>query len=237
MADGLDDDIRDDATGRLDPFDPPGTEARRPVRLPYSAAALERPPLIPSTLHTTLVATDIEGFGAAFRDDDAQLHLREKMYALLADAFTMSGLPWWKCLHEDRGDGALVIAPPDAPTAAFLDPLAHHLTALLRRANGRANRVGHLRMRVAVHAGRIQSDAHGLVGRPLVHLFRLLEAPAFREAFTGSGADLGLVVSEEFYRDTTTANGLINRAAYRPLRVICKETRVKARVWFPVDPR
>ncbi|MFI6522633.1 hypothetical protein ACIBF1_44270 [Spirillospora sp. NPDC050679] len=195
------------------------------------------PPAPGGPLHTTVVAVDIAGFGAPDRDDDAQRYLRSTMYTLVAAAFARSQLPWEACIREDRGDGILIITPPGLPPAAFLDLLAHHLTALLRRANRLANPTGRLRLRVAVHAGHIHRDAHGLVGRPLIHLFRLLEAAAIKKAFaTADHADLILIVDETFYRTAVDTSSLIDRAAYKPLRIIAKETRTPARIWLPPHP-
>ncbi|TDB92486.1 hypothetical protein [Actinomadura sp. 7K534] len=188
----------------------------------------ERPP----SMHTTLVAVDISSFGTPGRDDLAQLHVRRHMYGLLIEVFEMTRLPWWDCHREDRGDGALIIAPPEVPAGDFLDPLAHHLTAVLRRYNRLASDAARLRLRLAVHIGLVHRDAHGVAGQALVHLFRLLEAPAFKRAFADSGAELGLLVSDQLYAQACAAGGLIDPAAYRPLRVTSKETRARAWSWF-----
>jgi hypothetical protein len=184
------------------------------------------------TLYTTLAAVDISAFGGRHRDDIAQLHVRREMYGLLTEAFEMTRLPFWDCHREDRGDGVLIVAPPDVPAADFLDPLAHHLTAVLRRYNRLASDAAELRLRLAVHAGLVHRDAHGVAGQALVHLFRLLEAPAFKRAFDEAGTHLGLIVSEHLYEQTCTAGGLVDPAAYRCTRVTTKETRARAWSWF-----
>ncbi|MGH3239506.1 MAG: hypothetical protein ACRDNL_03945 [Spirillospora sp.] len=166
-------------------------------------------------------------------DEHSQLHQRHQLYARLAEACEITRIPWWDCYREDRGDGALIIAPPEVPADAFLDPFAHHLTAVLRRHNRLASPAARLRLRVAVHAGHVNRDAHGVAGQAVLHLFRLLEAAAFRKALAGGSADLGLIVSDRLYGDATARGGLINPDAYRPLRVSHKETRAKAWLWSP----
>ncbi|WP_157419543.1 hypothetical protein [Actinomadura kijaniata] len=185
----------------------------------------------PSIRYATVVALDICSFGE--RDDCIQLHQRREMYAQAANAFEMTRIPWSACYREDRGDGVLIIAPPNVPSDYFLDPLAHHLTVLLRRYNRIVSAAARLRLRLAVHAGYVHHDAHGVAGRPLIHLFRLLESGEFKQAVAATDADLGLIVSDRLYADTCGYGGFIDGDAYRRLRVTCKETNTVARVWFP----
>lgn len=208
---------------------------RPPVRLPQSVTeALARPPELAPAMHTTLAAIDISAFGDRCRDDDIQLRLRHQMYTLLAEASAMGSLPWWDCHREDRGDGALIVAPTQVSPELFLDPLAHHLTAVLRRYNRLTSDTLRLRLRLAVHTGLVHRDDHGVAGHAVVHLFRLLEASAFKRALSNAGTDLGLIVSDRLYGDLTGKGGsLIDADAYRELRVTCKETRARAWAWFP----
>jgi class 3 adenylate cyclase len=180
-----------------------------------------------------LTAVDIVAFGDLRRDDEVQLHLRQTLYDLLADAFALTRLPWQACYREDRGDGALVVAPPEVEPTDLLDPLAHHLTALLRRSNKLASDTARLRLRLAVHTGRVLRDEHGLAGQALVHLFRLLEAPAFKQALNTSGADLGLIVSDRLHADAKAHGGFFDPRAYQPLAVRTKETRTRGWLWLP----
>lgn len=201
---------------------------RAAERAPQKSGRPARPRRWPSGLHAALAAVDICSFGGG--DDHVQLHQRGVMYAQLAEVFEMTRIPWTECYREDRGDGALVIVPSDVPVHYLLDPLAHHLTAALRRYNRLASADAQLRLRVAVHAGYVHRDDHGVAGKALVHLFRLLDSAAFKHALADSGADLGLIASDRLYGD---ADGLVEDAAYRQLRVTCKETSAKAWVWIP----
>jgi hypothetical protein len=197
-------------------------------RLSQISARLLRPQKWPPGLYAALAAVDICSFGG--RDDHVQLHQRRVLYAQLAEVFEMTGISWTECYREDRGDGALIIVPPGVPVHHLLDPLAHHLTAALRRYNRLASTDAQLRLRVAVHAGYVYRDDHGVAGRAVVHLFRLLDSAVFKCALADSGADLGVIVSDRLYGD---ADGLVEDAAYRQLNVICKETSAKAWVWIP----
>jgi class 3 adenylate cyclase len=181
----------------------------------------------------TLLALDIAAFGDPRRDNEIQLHLRRALNNHVAEAFAMTHLPWRRCYQEDRGDGALIVAPPDVEPTDLLDPFAHHLTALLRRSNKLASEPARLRVRVAVHTGRIHADERGIAGQSLVHLYRLLDAPAVKRALNASGADLGLVVSDHLYAQARAHGGFFNPAAYRTLTIRYKETRARAWLWLP----
>jgi hypothetical protein len=210
---------------------PTGHPVIRAVHLPV--VDINRPRRLPATMHTTLVAVDISGF-CARRDATIQMHLRERMYRNLLDAFTMTGISWWDCHREDRGDGALIVAPPDINADLFLDPLAHHLKAVLRRDNRHANEVTRLRIRMAVHHGDVHRDSKGVAGVAVNHLFRLLDSAAFKKAFQAADDDLAMIVSKQLYADAVHRGGHIDVAAYRQLRITCKETRgERAWMWLP----
>ena len=182
-----------------------------------------------------LAAVDISAFGNPCRDDEIQLHLRRALYHHLADAFAMTRLPWQACYREDRGDGALIVAPPEVEPTDMLDPLAHHLAVLLRRSNKMASDTARLRLRMAVHTGRIHGDECGITGRALVHLFRLLDAPAFKRALNASQADLGVIVSDHLYGEAKAHGGFFNTAAYQRLAIRSKETRTVGWLWLPTQ--
>jgi hypothetical protein len=157
------------------------------------------------------------------------------MYGCLVEAFTAMRLPWWEFHREDQGDGVLIVTPPEIPSETLMDPLAHHLHATIRRRNHLASDTARLRLRMAVHAGRIHHDEHGLTGDALVHLFRLLNAPAFKRAAVDT--DLALIVSDQLYTDAYRNGALIDPDAYRSRRIAHKETRTKAWIWLPPTPR
>ncbi|MFI6516994.1 hypothetical protein ACIBF1_15675 [Spirillospora sp. NPDC050679] len=188
--------------------------------------------LPPAPVTTTLAAVDICAFGSR-RDTRTQLHLRREMYGLVAEACRITRVPWSDCHREDRGDGALFIVPPDVAADRLLDPFANHLAVVLRHYNHLAGPATRLRLRLAVHTGRVQRDAHGVAGPALVHLFRLLDAPAFRRAAADAAGGLAMIVSDRLYTDAVEGGGLVDPAAYRSQRVTCKETRARAWIWTP----
>lgn len=88
------------------------------------------------------------------------------------------------------------MAPADVEPDDFLDPLGHHLAAVLRRYNRTAGDATRLRLRMAVHHGDVRHDAHGVIGYASLHLFRMLEATAFKKALQTAETDLGVIVSD-----------------------------------------
>jgi hypothetical protein len=187
-----------------------------------------------NTMNRSLVAADIVAFGDQRRDAALRTRLRSTMYDLIKEAFSITGLSFDECYHEDRGDGVLVMASPDTDPILLMDPLAHHLSVILRRENRYADKSARLRLRVAVHHGHVEYDQHGLDGDTALELFRLLDARAFKRMLSERGdADLGLIVSDQLFTEATGRCELITPEAYQNLRVTNKGMRLKAWVWLP----
>jgi hypothetical protein len=90
---------------------------------------------------------------------------------------------------------------------------------------------------MAVHYGYVYYDAHGVTGHALTHLYRLLEAPAYKRAITTAATRLGAIVSDQLYTQALEHDTLIDPAAYTPVRLSCKETRTRAWLWLPAESR
>ena len=67
-----------------------------------------------------LMYADIVAFSA--RAAAEQIAIRRAFARVLQDACTQAGLPWAESRVEDRGDGALVLLPPDAAVSKLIDP-------------------------------------------------------------------------------------------------------------------
>jgi hypothetical protein len=199
----------------------------------YSVSDTGRPRALAPVMHTTMVAVDIVAFCDRYHGASMQLRARQQMYELLMAAFAITGLPWRDCYREDRGDGALIVASPDSSPDGFLDPLAYRLNALLSASNRRAANAAPLQLRIAVHHGRVYSDAHGITSPAVIHMFRLLDAPAFKKSLRIAGADLGMIVSAQLFTDAKRRDGLVDQDAYHLLHIRNKETRSRAWLWLP----
>ncbi|MBW8486848.1 effector-associated domain 2-containing protein [Actinomadura parmotrematis] len=170
-----------------------------------------------------IFACDIVSFGAAERTDHVQRHLRAQLYECLTRAFDAAKAPLADCYSEDRGDGAFVVPPPSVPADVLLAPLVDLVDGELRRQHALASAAASIRLRAALHVGAMESDGHGIVGTAVNHAFRLMEAPAFKEA--GAAHRLALIVSDRFHEDVVRRDeGLVDPSLYRPLEVVSKET-------------
>ena len=189
-----------------------------------------RPPhrLVRGTPHdamsSSILLTDLAGFGDRRRTDDDRRIMREMLYRILRDAFGRSHLAWSQCHQEDRGDGTLTVVPSAVPTEALVDPLVAVLAAALRHHNRQSAECVRLRLRLAIHTGPVAADADGVHGQALIDTARLLEAPALKTAMSEQGADLGVITSSHVYHTVVAHTvGLTDPAEYRPVRVRVKE--------------
>ncbi|WP_461124979.1 ATP-binding protein [Saccharothrix stipae] len=187
-------------------------------------------------VHRTVLAVDVAGFSDQGRSNRDRVAVRDGLYSTLVSAFRACGIPWEACHHEDRGDGVLVLAPPDVAKALFTEVLPDALLAGVHGHNAGRGAAGRMRLRVAVHAGEVQFDDHGVAGVAVNHTFRLLDAPPVRAALAGSAAPLVLVVSDWFHDEVVRHSPASEPAAFRRVRFTVKETTGTAWVRVPGVP-
>jgi hypothetical protein len=188
-------------------------------------------------VHCPLVAVDIAGFGDPRRDDQVQLYVRNAMYQTLRTAFDGAGIRWQHCFRQDRGDGVLMVLPPGVPMAVLVDPLVDLVRAGLRVHNKMSSEAAQIRLRMALHAGSVLFDSHGVIGHSLTRLFNLLEAPVFKNEFGDATTELGLVISEYVYDDVIRhCSGRIDAGAYEPIEVAEEDRAARAWVYMPPGP-
>jgi hypothetical protein len=173
-----------------------------------------------------LFAADIAGFTNPRRDENVQLYLRERLYHILERAFSGAGLPWQACYHEDRGDGALIVVPPEIDADALADPLPERLCGLIRVHNRVSSEEARIQLRAAAHIGKVFLDDHGLAGDATIHLCRLLDASRLKHLLTASGSELAFIASDYLY-DTVIRRHptLVDPAAFQPVTVDLNSTK------------
>lgn len=173
-----------------------------------------------------LFVCDVVSYGDAKRTDIVQAHIRKQLYELLQTGFEASGIPLSEVYREDRGDGVMVVLPLEREPAALVTGVVDRLRAGLGRYNDLASEAARIELRVAVHLGTAVHDGEGLVGTEVNHVFRLLDAGAFKELVRDTGSTLGLIVSERFYEEVVKRDtGLISAKDYWRIPVAVKETR------------
>ncbi|MET8756668.1 hypothetical protein [Lentzea sp. NPDC004782] len=185
--------------------------------------------LMLTTAHRTIVAADIVDFGQHSRNNINQVRIRHGMYKAMQAAFDAAGIPWSSCRHEDRGDGVLVLVPADVRKTLLADHLPNALVEALVRHNRIHPPRERIRLRLALHAGEINYDQHGVTGYAINHTFRLLDADATRSALKkNSSAVLAVIGSAWFFDEVIRHSELSQAKAYRRVEVSNKETTTHA---------
>ncbi|TCO62474.1 ATP-binding protein [Actinocrispum wychmicini] len=184
--------------------------------------------------HQSVLAFDVEGFSDPYRDDNAMTAVRAGIYRLVEGAFAAAGVPWDACTHEDRGDGAIVIVPPDVSKVLLLDPLLGNLNAALVDYNRDARLSERIRLRLALHAGEVGRDEHGLSGTDVIVAFRLLDAEELKGALRHSPVPLAAIVSDSIYDGIVRHRYRgIDPSTYHPVSVQVKKSRLHAWIHLP----
>jgi hypothetical protein len=201
---------------------------------PYPRANTSRDPDVPAltATHCTIVAVDIVGFGDHRRNNSNQVRVRRGLYGALASSFDCAGIPLHRCRTEDRGDGALILVPADVPKALFADRLPSALTDALVAHNQRHPIEEQIRLRLALHAGEIVHDEHGVTSTSINLTFRILDAPALAATFAESSGVLAVIGSAWFYDEVIRHSDWSHVDAYIGVEVTNKETN--ARAWLRI---
>jgi hypothetical protein len=192
-------------------------------------------------VHRTIMVVDIAESTHPVRTNDDRLVIRDAMYDALATAFGRHD--WQRCRWEDRGDGVLILVPPEIPKARLVTGLPDRLEAALARHNsamedrgGERAAATQIGLRVAVHAGEVTFDRHGVVGAAIDHTFRLVDAPPLKMALASSLDACALVVSDWFYSDVVYHHQDARPDRYRHVGCEVKDTELSA--WVRItEPR
>lgn len=190
-----------------------------------------------TTVHRTIIAADIEGFGRHSRNNTNQVRIRHGMYRAMQQAFEAVGIPWHSCRREDRGDGVLVLASAEVSKALFVDDLPIVLVDELTRHNKSHPPAERIRLKLALHAGEVNYDQHGVTGSSITHTFRLVDADVLKSALTESSAVLAIISSAWFFEEVVRhSEGSCSRS-YRQAEVANKETTARAWIRLVRSPR
>lgn len=147
----------------------------------------------------SIMVVDIENFSS--RPDPVQRSLRAAMYEVMASAAGDAHLPWDRFVTEDRGDGMLVIIPPEVSPVSLAGDLVEALHRVLAEKALMYSAAHSLRLRAALHHGLASRDERGWSGDAVNFTFRLCDAGPARQALRdAAGAYLAFVVSDDVYR-------------------------------------
>ena len=189
-------------------------------------------------VHRTIVVVDVEGFGDRRRTNPHQVAIRDGLYRALREAFGHAGISWDGCCHGDRGDGVLILIPAEVPKGLLAELLPSALVAALHAHNGTHPAPERIRLRMALHAGEVYYDEHGVTAAAVNLAFRLLDATVLKAALAGSSGVLAVIASSWFFEEVVRHTMVGAAIAYRRVEVAVKETTTIGWICLPdhVDP-
>ncbi|WP_328608439.1 tetratricopeptide repeat protein [Amycolatopsis sp. NBC_00345] len=188
------------------------------------------------TQHHTVVVVDVEGFGDRGRTNLHQRAVRDGLYQVVEKAFGTAGVHWDRCYHEDRGDALFILAPGSVDKAVFVETVPPLLVTALRVHNDTHPDAQRIRLRMALHAGEVHYDEHGVTSSSLTLAFRLNEAPPLKAALAASPGVLALITSNWFFEDVVRHTPGAAPATWRPVEVTVKETTTTGWITLPDHP-
>jgi Mg-chelatase subunit ChlD len=175
--------------------------------------------------HRSIFWVDIAHSSDQSRTDLDRHDARAAMYRAVRRSFRRARLPFHsfgnrhhRRHREDRGDGAFWLLWPSIPKSRLVDALPH-LASALDAYNKNATKGTTIKLRVALNAGEVHFDTHGVSGNAMDYTARLLDAPEFKALFDESDASLGVITSEWFYRSVIRQDPRYAPSEYRPLAV------------------
>jgi class 3 adenylate cyclase len=186
-------------------------------------------------VHRTILVFDIEQSNHPMRTNRDRVVIHEAMYAAVRTA-----LKRVKYYSEDRGDGVLVLVPPEVPKGRLVSNLLARLEAALgmhnaamERQNASRAAATQVRLRVAVHAGEVTFDGHGVVGAAVDYTFRLADAPPFKSALATSTGVCALITSKWFFDEVVHQNPDTRPELFRRIETQVKSTPISAYIRVP----
>ncbi|MFC3453244.1 hypothetical protein [Amycolatopsis speibonae] len=182
-------------------------------------------------LQKAVVMVDVAGFGA--RSNPHQLTVREWLFSTLEEILVGKGRSRPGFSLDERGDGALIVIPPDISLTRVVRVFTVDLARRVRERNDAGPVTQRIALRVALHVGLVHADPWGSVGSDVNLVARLEGAKTFRRMMRSAEADFGVIVSGAVYEQVVRHHYEdIDPADYRRISVSSKETRTRAWVTF-----
>jgi tetratricopeptide (TPR) repeat protein len=186
--------------------------------------------------HHLIVVADIEGFGDPGRTGPHLQAARDGLDAAMRAAFVAGGVVWEDCYREMRGDAVVALAPANTDKTAFVETALPALVTRLRVHNDTHPDPQRLRLRVALHAGEVGYDTHGISSAALIRAFRLCDAPPLKAALAGSPGVLAVIASDGLFDDVIRHTPAVAPATWRPVPVTVKEADTTGWITLPDHP-
>jgi transcriptional regulator with XRE-family HTH domain len=183
---------------------------------------------ISPAVHRTIVCVDVEGFGDRERTNPHQAEVRKGLYRALERAFVHTGVAWQDYKPGDRGDGVLILVPPQVPKCVLVTDVLPELAAALRDHNQGRDVRSQIRLRVALHAGEVIYDSYGTTSAAVNLTYRLLDAQPLKQALAASSQALAVIASAWFFDEVIRHTPAGSPEVYERVHVTVKETNAHA---------
>jgi hypothetical protein len=174
--------------------------------------------------HRTIVVVDIADFTAPDRTAIHQAAIHDGLDTIIRSAFGDASVNLDECFVENRGDGALILVPPEVSKSAVVTSFPDGLVRALRRHNAVHSKQAAVKLRVAVHAGEVRISPRGAVGHAVVHAFRILDATTARRSLQLTSSPVAFVASELFYDEVVAQDPAAAPEEYLHIPVHVKRT-------------
>ncbi len=186
-------------------------------------------------LHRTIVVVDIAGFTHPVRTFVHQDEMHHSLYQMLLQAFIEADIDLTAdgCVVEDRGDGVLILLPPQIPKRLLADRLPDRLVAGLKRHNAIHSKEATVQLRVGLHDGEVHITRLGAVSPAVNFACRIVEAEQAKRALRESDEVLAIIASEHFFDEVIRHDPAANPDRYRRIAVEVKETASTAWLLLP----
>ncbi|MGP4014593.1 VMAP-C domain-containing protein [Saccharopolyspora sp. 5N708] len=175
-----------------------------------------------------IVLVDVASFSDSRRKSLGQLAVHRSLEELLEQAFDEAGVGWSSCEVEDRGDGKIILVPPEIPRIRLADQLWNRLLAGLRRHNAVHSAAAVMQLRVALHAGDVRLSPNGKVSPAINFAARILDAQDAKKSLASTRSALALIASEDFFRNVIEQDHAAEPDLFRQISVVVKETSAVA---------
>lgn len=184
---------------------------------------VEQVPAGDRLVYRLLLAVDVVSYSRL--DAHQQLRTQTALRSLLDACAASTGLEPSRWHRQVRGDGELVVLPPEIDITRVIGDFTREFEWALAELNtGRAPE-RRLRVRLAMHHGTLIPGPLGPAGDAPVVLCRLLDATPLREFLAVQPhRDLALIVSNSLYQDVVrTGFCPLDPADFTQIRVVIKE--------------
>jgi hypothetical protein len=179
------------------------------------------------------LAADARGYGRG--NDLHQLSMQQHLLEVLTDAAEVVGFDRMEWHRQQGGDSEFAVLPDGVSEKTVVDRFVRELSACLTRHNAPRRDELRLRLRLAVHFGRIVPAANGHAGPAPVEIARILDSPELHAALDDHPArDLAVALSNQVYEDTVLQGHTTHRPAdFRRVAISKKEFTGTAWIWEP----